>query len=253
MPVLDRQDDVFILDIRDDEDCMHPAWIDAVHDLLDEIETRDGPRSLVTFTENDSFSSGLSLGGAVCGASGAGQEYVADVQGLLARMLTFPVVTVAALQGHTCAAGAVLSLAHDFRVMRRDRGSWWLPGSEAGLPFTAGVSALVRARLTAQVAHEVVVTARRFDGYDALAAEIVDRIADVDTMRQLAVDMARDHNHRAGPGLGEIKARMYASVVEALWPCAPGTQEALSTPGPPTTWRTRSGRCAAPHPVREQR
>ncbi|MEV4113266.1 enoyl-CoA hydratase/isomerase family protein [Nonomuraea sp. NPDC049695] len=229
---------------------MNLAWIDAVHDLLDEIEMCDGPRSLVTLTENKFFSSGPLSDGTT---HGTGHAYVVAVQGLLARMLTFPVVTVAALQGHTFAAGAMFALAHDFRVMRRDRGSWWLPQTEAGLPFTAGLSALVRARLTAQVAHEAVVTARRFDGYDALAAEIVDRIVDVDTIRGLAVNMARDHNHRAGPALGEIKARMYAPVVEALRLCSSGTREAPAGPAPAMTWRTKTDRCAASHLFREPR
>ncbi|NJP97752.1 enoyl-CoA hydratase/isomerase family protein [Nonomuraea sp. FMUSA5-5] len=247
MPVLDRQDDVFILDIGDNEDCTHPDWIDAVHDLLDKIERCDGPRSLVTFTENKFFPY---PGAAVPDE----REFVVGIQSLLARLLTFPMVTVAALRGHTFAAGAMISLAHDFRVMRRDRGSWWLPQARAGLPLTAGMSALLRARLTAQVAHEAVVTARRFDGYDALAAEIVDRIVDVDTIRQLAVDLARDHNHQAGPALGEIKARLYAPVVEALqdkWLCACGSREAPSVP--PIRWRPKSGRRVAFHVLRGQR
>ncbi|MEV1004948.1 enoyl-CoA hydratase-related protein [Nonomuraea sp. NPDC050202] len=215
MPVLDRQDDVFILDIGDTENRLHPDWIASVNALLDEVEKGDGPRSLVTVAQGKFFSNGLDLDW-VLANTGQAEEYVSDVQRLLARMLTFPMVTVAALQGHAFAAGAMFSLAHDFRVMRRDRGYWCLPEAQIDLPFTPGMSALVRARLTAQVAHEAMVTARRYGGYDAVAAEIVDASADATTIRAAAIDMARDQTAKAGPTLGTIKARMYAPVVEAL-------------------------------------
>jgi enoyl-CoA hydratase/carnithine racemase len=213
--VLDRQDDVFILDIGDTENRLHPDWIASVNALLDEVEKGDGPRSLVTVAQGKFFSNGLDLDW-VLANTGQAEEYVSDVQRLLARMLTFPMVTVAALQGHAFAAGAMFSLAHDFRVMRRDRGYWCLPEAQIDLPFTPGMSALVRARLTAQVAHEAMVTARRYGGYDAVAAEIVDASADATTIRAAAIDMARDQTAKAGPTLGTIKARMYAPVVEAL-------------------------------------
>ena len=59
---------------------------------------------------------------------------VRDVHPLLARTLALPVITVAALQGHTVAAGATFALAHDLRVMRADRGSWRLPEADIGDP-----------------------------------------------------------------------------------------------------------------------
>jgi enoyl-CoA hydratase/carnithine racemase len=64
----------------------------------------------------------------------------------------------------------MLSLAHDFRVMRADRGFWCLPEADIGIPFTRGMSALIQARLAPQTAHEAMVTGRRYTGEQALAA-----------------------------------------------------------------------------------
>jgi enoyl-CoA hydratase/carnithine racemase len=131
-------------------------------------------------------------------------------------VLTLPMITVAALQGHTFAAGAMLSLAHDFRVMRADRGFWCLPEADLGIPFTPGMSALIQARLTPQVAHEAMTTPRRYGGQEALAAGIADRTADEQSVRTAAVELAAAQAPRAGPALGTIKSRLYAPVVAAL-------------------------------------
>ncbi|MFD7986201.1 enoyl-CoA hydratase-related protein [Kitasatospora indigofera] len=215
MPTLDRQDGVFVLDIGDTENRFHPDWLAAVNALLDEVEKAEGPRALVTAASGKFFSNGLDLEWLFANADRA-DEYVGGVQALLARVLTLPMVTVAALQGHTFAAGAMLSLAHDFRVMRGDRGFWCLPEAEINIPFTAGMSALIQARLAPRTAHEAMVTARRYGGHDALAAGVVDRTAEEDAVRRTAVELAAAHTAKAGPTVGTIKTRMYARALEAL-------------------------------------
>jgi enoyl-CoA hydratase/carnithine racemase len=127
-----------------------------------------------------------------------------------------PVITVTALQGHTVAAGAMFSLAHDFRVMRADRGHWCLPEADINIPFTPGMSALIQARLTPQTAHEAMTTAHRYGGPDALTAAIVDRAVDEDAVRSTAVAIAQAQAGKAGPTLATIKTRMYAHVLDAL-------------------------------------
>lgn len=215
MPVLDRQDQVFVLDLGDGENRFHPDWVAAVTGVLDEVAKADGPRALVTTATGKFYSNGLDLEWLLAN-SDRQEEYVASVHRLLARLLSLPVVTVAAVQGHAFAAGAMFTLAHDFRVMRADRGYWCLPEVDIHIPFTPGMSGLIQGRLAPQTAHEAMVTARRYGGYDALAAGIVDRAVDEDAVRATAIEMAAAQAGKAGDTLGTVKTRMYASALAAL-------------------------------------
>ncbi|MBW6437347.1 enoyl-CoA hydratase/isomerase family protein [Actinoplanes hulinensis] len=215
MPTLDRQDDVFILDLGDGENRFHPDWIASVNAALDEVEKAGDSCALVTAATGKFFSNGLDLDWLGANADQY-QPYVISVHELFARLLALPVITVAALQGHTFAAGAMFSLAQDFRVMRADRGYWCLPEADINIPFTRGMSALIQARLTPQAAHEAMTTARRYGAPDAVTAGIVDHAVDEESVRRTAVEIAASQIGKAGPTLGTIKARMYAPVLATL-------------------------------------
>ncbi|MCU7730718.1 enoyl-CoA hydratase-related protein [Actinoplanes sp. KI2] len=215
MPTLDRHDTVFVLDLGDTENRFHPDWMTSVNSLLDEVEKGDDPRALVTTATGKIWSNGLDLEWLMEHPERFA-SYTGQVHALFARVLGLPMVTVAALQGHTFAAGAMLSLCHDLRVMRADRGYWCLPEADINIPFSVGMSALIQARLTPQTAHEAMVTARRFGGVDAYAKQIVDDARPEAEVRETAMALARQHAGKAGPALQTIKTRMYASVLTAL-------------------------------------
>ncbi len=215
MPTLDRHDDVFVLDLGDDENRFSPGWLDAVDAALDEVEGATGPRALVTTATGKFFSNGLDLAWLLEHADQR-EAYLGTAQRLLARVLSLPVPTVAAVQGHAFAAGAMLALAHDQRVMRADRGFWCLPEIDIDLPFSPGMSALVQARLAPQTAHLAMTTGRRYGGTDALAAGIVDAAVAEDAVRPTAVQEAAAQARRAGPVLGTIKSRLHGPALALL-------------------------------------
>ncbi len=215
MPQLHRDDAVFVLDLGDTENRFHPQWIAEVDEALDEIEKAEGPKALVTAASGKFFSNGLDLDW-LSGHADQAAPYLASVHDLFARVLVAPYPTVAALQGHTFAAGAMLSLAHDVRVMRADRGFWCLPEADIDIPFTPGMSALIQAKLAPVSAHEAMVTARRYGGHDAVEARIVHRAEAEADVRTTAVEVARTHATKPGGTLGAIKERMYASTVATL-------------------------------------
>lgn len=215
MPKLERTEDVFVLDLGDAENRFTLDWLADVSSALDEVEKAAGPRALVTTATGKFYSYGLDLDWLMATPDAHG-GYLATVQALLARVLAFPVVTVAAVQGHAFGAGAMLPLAHDFRVMRADRGFWCLPEADIKLPIPEGMTALVQARLTPQVAHEAMVTSRRYGGTDALTAGIVDRAVDEQAVRAAAIEIAAGQAAKADGSIGSIKSRMYAPVLAAL-------------------------------------
>jgi enoyl-CoA hydratase/carnithine racemase len=215
MASLTRDGDVFVLDLGDTENRFNADSVTELNALLDEVQNADGPRALVTTATGKYWSNGLDLDWAMADPERFG-PLVASVHALLARMLAMPVITVAAITGHCFAAGAMLSVAHDARVMREDRGYWCLPEVDLGLPFTPGMNALLVARLPRLAAHESMTTGRRYTGPEARAAGVVDAVAAVDQVLAAAVERAAPLAGKASPALAEIKTRMYGDALAAL-------------------------------------
>jgi enoyl-CoA hydratase/carnithine racemase len=138
------------------------------------------------------------------------------VQGMLARFLTLPVPTAAAVVGHAFGAGAMLALAHDFRVMRADRGYFCFPEVDIRIPFTPGMAALIQAKLTPQAAVASMTTGRRFGGDDAAHFGVVDAVAGEGEVAPAAVDMLRPLDGKDPGTLGAIKQTMFGPAALAL-------------------------------------
>lgn len=216
MPKLERDGELFVLHLDpDDENRFHPDWLTAVESALAEAEAADGPRALVTIGSGKFWSTGLDLDW-IAASPGEAQAYLGRVHALLARTLASAVVTVAACNGHTFAAGAMWALAHDIRVMRRDRGFFCLPEVDIELPFTEGMSALIRARLTPAAAHEAMTTGRRYGGGQALQAGIVDAVAGAEDLADAAAGIARPLAGKTKPVRARIKETLYADALSAL-------------------------------------
>jgi enoyl-CoA hydratase/carnithine racemase len=215
MPNMERDGDVFILNLGDDENRFNPDWMSAVSDLVDEAAAAPSPRALVTTASGKFWSNGLDLEWL-----GQNQDqiepFVNQVHGLFARMLAAPMPTVAAIQGHCFAAGAMLALAHDWRVMRADRGFFCLPEADINIPFTPGMGALIQCKLSPATQTDAMLTGRRFGGEEALAAGIVSAAAAEDSVVADAVALATAQASKDGTTLGTIKSRMYAGPLATL-------------------------------------
>jgi enoyl-CoA hydratase/carnithine racemase len=205
---------VTIIRWHDGENRFGTASVARWHAVLDELETVDGPLALVITGEGKFFSNGLDLEGFAADPAAAG-AVVADVHRLLGRLLLFPAYTVAALNGHTFAAGAMVSCCVDARVMRADRGYWCLPEVDLGLPLTPGMFAAVTARLNVACAAEAMNTGRRFTADEAHSAGIVEHVADEANVLPLAVELAAAVAGKDRSVIAEHKRLLFADAARA--------------------------------------
>jgi enoyl-CoA hydratase/carnithine racemase len=110
----------------------------------------------------------------------------------------------------------MLALACDARVMREDRGYLCLPEVDIGLPFTPGMTALLKARLTAAAAREAMLTGRRYSAPQALDAGIIDAAVAEQHVLDAAVERAGALTGKHRATVAAIKRGLYGDAVAAL-------------------------------------
>lgn len=209
-----READVFVLKMTAEENRFNPEMLSAFDSALSEVEAADGTAAVIT-GEGKFFSNGLDLEWMGANPERIG-EVVNGLQSLYGRLLAFPATLVAAINGHAFAGGGMLALACDQRVMREDRGFFCLPEVDINIPFSAGMSALVQSKLTPQIAHEVMLTGRRYGGADAARVGIVDLCVAEDSVLPEAVGAAEALSKKSRDTVATIKRTMYSDALELL-------------------------------------
>ena len=212
---LDQDGNVFVLRMRGGENRFNLEWLDGLNGALDRVEATDGACALVTTGDGKFYSNGMDLDWLATEPSRA-DEYLRAIYRLLGRVLGFPAITVAAVNGHAFGAGALLTVAHDFAVMRADRGYWCMPEADLGLPLTAEYISLLKSKLPGSTAHEALVTGRRYGGSEALAAGIVRQVAGEDDVLAEAVKIAAGLAAKDRVTLTEHKRLLYGDAIATL-------------------------------------
>ena len=161
---LKREGGVAVVTMRAGENRFNPRFIADLSRALDEAEASAEPTALVLTGEGKFFSNGLDLAWMTGEGRDRAGEVVTGMLRIFARVLGSPLASVAALNGHAFAGGAMLALACDFRVMRAERGFFCIPEIDLGLPLHPGMASIIQARLSKRTAHEAIVTGRRYSG-----------------------------------------------------------------------------------------
>ncbi len=193
---LERHDDVFVLTMADDENRWNTTFVREFARALDEVEASSGPAAMVTASAHEKFfSNGLDLDWVTSKGEHRGGDratFGEEFMEVMGRIITLPVPTVAALNGHTFGAGFMCALGHDVRLMREDRGFLCANELQIGLTIPIPEIALFRHKIPAPAFHETVMLAKRWTAAAAVGAGFVEAALPLDQLNDAAMTRAAE-------------------------------------------------------------
>ena len=194
---LDKRESIYFLTMDADENRWNTTFVREIADVLDEVENDEGPGALITSSANPKFfSNGLDLDWIQSHESrpngGDREVFGEEFMYLMGRMITLPIPTVCAINGHAFGAGFMFALSHDVRIMREDRGFLCANEMQLGLPIPRPELALFKHKVPANAFFETVQLSRRCTGSEALNAGIIQGVSSLDELPEVAQSKAEE-------------------------------------------------------------
>jgi enoyl-CoA hydratase/carnithine racemase len=211
---------VATITLNDGENRFNPDFINAYLGVLDEIErTTDATTLVVTSAHEKIFSNGIDLEWLVPVIQNndipLAKDYFYLLNRMFKRIVTYPLVTVAAISGHAFAGGAIMCCAFDFRFMRSDRGFFCFPEVDLGIPFLPGMNELLKKAMPMYMVEYLEYTGIRLTADQCVAHHIVHKACPIDTLMEETMAFAMAINKRR-PVVAEMKKRLNQAIVQAI-------------------------------------
>jgi enoyl-CoA hydratase/carnithine racemase len=209
-------DGVRVLHLGDGLNQFDAAFVSELDSALEKIESDPDATTLVTTAGGKHFSNGFDLQFLGSLELDDLMKFMDQTSAALARILVFPIPTVAAMNGHAFGIGALLALAHDQRVQNPDRGWFCLPEVDLGMRFNPFQLALVVGKLSRPTANEAVLSGRRYDGAASLGAGIVDAVASPAELVTAATELAAPRVGKQRSIVSTLKGDLYRGILATL-------------------------------------
>ena len=189
---------------------------------LDKVEKESKGISccLVTTSTGKFFSNGLDLSWLLEqeDPQGKAQELMlATFHKFLKRFMTFPMPTVAAVNGHAMAGGWLLALAHDYRVMNNEKGFVCMTEIDIGARLTKPLNVFIKAKLPRALAAKLLLEGCRLNAQQTLELSMLEAAVPAKDVLKVSIEQGQMIAPKAAGGImGLMKEDLYEDACEAL-------------------------------------
>ncbi len=211
---------VAVVTLNSGENQFNPTFLHSFLSVLDAIENQTGATSLVLTSSHEKiFSNGIDLAWLVPiiqkGDVEGAKSFFYLLNRLFKRIVTYPLLTVAAISGHAFAGGAILCCAVDFRFMRSDRGYFCFPEINLGIPFLPGMNALLKKAIPMYKLEEMEYTGIRLTAAMCEEHHIITQSCAMTDLMPQALSLAKSLNKKRAV-IQEMKMRLNKDIVHAI-------------------------------------
>ena len=193
------EDNVAVLNMNSGENRFNFPFLDAISKVLDKIEKDTDANVLITKSSHDKiWSTGIDLEWYRPAVEKEGQalakKFHSQMFSLFRRVLTYPMITIAAITGHAFAGGAFLAFCHDFRFMRSDRGWLCLPEVDLGMNLGPVLIAIARRAIPEYKFEEMQYTGKRLTAQECAEHHIIQKACHMDDLMNETLSFAKSQN-----------------------------------------------------------
>lgn len=211
---------VAVVTLNDNDNRFTPDFLNAFLSVLDEIENDTNATTMVVTSSHDKiFSNGINLEWLMTidreKDPNTFKSFLYLLNKLLKRTLMCPLLTIASINGHAFAGGAIWSCAFDFRLMRADRGFFCFPEADLNVPFLHGMTALVRKAVPSPYADEMMLTGIRLTAQECVEKGIVKEAYHQDQLMEKSMEFAAVLN-KDRRYIKDMRHKMYKDIVHAI-------------------------------------
>lgn len=213
-------DHIAVLTMNNGENRFNLDSVQVFRQTLAEIENEAHVNALVVTSAHEKiWCNGIDLDWMLPVVQKGGERvmsrFLIEMYSLFKRLLTLPMPTVAAINGHAFAGGAFLAFSHDFRFMRSDRGWICLPEVDLGIPLGPVFMAITRHNVSGFLLREMQYTARRYTAQECEAYHIINKSCSRDQLLQQAVAFAKGLN-KPRDIIGRMKTETYEPILRVI-------------------------------------
>jgi len=213
-------ENVAVVTLNRDENRFNPDFLGACLDVLDEVEKETDASTLVVKSSHEKiFSNGIDLEWLAPviqkGDIKTAKDYFYQMNSLFKRIVTYPMITIAAITGHAFAGGAILCCAFDFRFMRSDRGYFCFPEVDLGIPFLPGMNAMLKKAIPLYKLEEMEYTGKRLTAEECEEHHIITKACHINELMDEVLAFAKTLNKKRAV-IKELKERLNKDIIHAL-------------------------------------
>ena len=190
----------------------NPKFVKALDQALDEVEAQSDICALVVAGgEEKFFSTGLDLDWIGEDFSTV-DDFMPAMTAFWRRLLLFPMLTVACINGHAYAAGALFAVHFDYRFMREDRGYITMPEIPLGITVPYAGMKMLEKVVSPAIARDMIFRAKKYDGPSALKCGFVDGIFSKDELLPKAIEFAKAQSIMNQKAFSLTKRSVYSEL-----------------------------------------
>ncbi|KAH7657756.1 Enoyl-CoA hydratase/isomerase protein [Dioscorea alata] len=217
MCTLEKRGRVYLLTLTgSNEHRLNLTTVLSIRSALTHVRSDSGVgTALVTTAEGKFFSNGLDVAWISASPSDLIHQYESALRAMMADIVSLPMPTIAAITGHAAGGGFVVARAHDYVVMRGDRGFIYMNELDIGERIRKYGMSVLRSRISdARALRDLVLRPEKMKAGEAERKGVIDRAVEGGAEETVAVAlrMAEDMATKGWDG------GVYASIRKRAFP-----------------------------------